>query len=475
LASCDLLVLDFHLIGNESGPALSIVRELARSDTPNLVVLYTADSYPDRVLISVAAAARGAASAILAKEIDPDFEELRIEWSISDLVSFFEGRRGWVPTYMAAAKKAGLQADLEVGAALLERELAKAFGAEATEEPQIIDKIRVAENRRWFQCGNLFLTVLSKPEEHDPETEADLLLGGLEEAVRDWAPEWLACLIALSRRAVEVGSFRDDALLPEPALQAGLLRYVHDGDGDEERARRAREIAAHLLSRRFQVAVGDMSGLLLARAKGYEEQADLGKRNAELLFLNAFLCSEAFTRHHLRVGSIFRREDSDDYWVCVTPACDMVPRTRSRDIDPWAFELDPARPMLALRLSVRRGAERALKFAEQGRYLFFRDQSTGGNEIVVAAAFNTATGDPNPQLEQMFAADRALVHEGRVVLQRCIREEESNVVALQAISCVVASQLRAPYAERLAHVVGGHLSRIGVNFLGLPEAAPAAE
>jgi len=71
-------------------------------------------------------------------------------------------------------------------------------------------------------------------------------------------------------------------------------------------------------------------------------------------------------------------------------------------------------------------------------------------------------------LEQMFAYDRARVHDGKVDLQRCIRDSESNGVTIGDLKCDVICQLRTPYAERLAHVVGYHLSRIGVNFLQPP-------
>jgi len=457
-------VLDYHLIENDSGPALEIVRKLARGEAPNLVVLYTADPSPTSVLISVAAVARGSTAAASLTELDSDLEDLNVPWSEKDVVAFIHGRRDWVPTFRRAIRDAGLGDHSPAsGEVLLERHLA-GLGAEKVERAETVEKIAVGEHLRWFQCGNLFLTVVTKSDEHNPEEEAERLLAELEKAIIDWAPEWLACLIAASRRTVEVGSFRDDARLPEPALRGGLLRYVRNAGGEEEAGRRAREIAAHVLSRRFHSAAEEMGLLLHQRAASYQEPHSENDRNAELLHLNAFLCSEEFRRHHLRVGSVFRREATDEYWVCVTPACDMVPRTRSAEIDPWASELDPVRPMLALRLTIQAGTS-ALPKAEQGRYLFFRDQSKPDSGVVVAAAFNTTTDDPNPRIEQMFAMGRAVVVDGRVSVQRCIREAGQDSVTLQTVTCVPACQLRAPYAERLTHVVGGHLSRIGVNFL----------
>ncbi len=466
LAASDLLVLDLHLDGDDSRAALAIVRDLARSKAPNLVVVYTADPELDQALISVAASARGVSEAALEFDLDPEFEEMKVEWTREDLLAFFAGKKRWMETFKTACRAAGLGIDPGRGEVLLERWIAKELDASHQECPLPIEKM--CFDNRWFQCGNLFLVVIGKPSEQTPEQETAVFMDGLETAVREWAPSWLACLVASSRRSVETGAFRDDVNLPKEPLQAGLLRYVRANKDHEERDRRSREIASYLLSRRFEIAAGFMSQHLLLRAEAEPgEPPSADERQAQLLQLNAFLCSEFCSRHHLRVGTIFRAEDPESYWVCVTPACDMVPRDRKRSTDPWAVELDPLRPMLALRLEIRRRKEiaKALNEAERGRYLFFWDSARQAETPIVAACFNTETGDPNPKLEQMFALDRARVHGGKVVLQRCVRNSESDGVSLARLECDVVCQLRAPYAERLAHVVGYHLSRIGVNFL----------
>lgn len=469
LAACDLLVLDLHLAGQDSRPALSIVRHLASSETPNLVVIYTADPKPDQAFITVAACARGVSADALKKEIDPEIETLEIGWSQDDILAFMSDKLRWKGTFVAACKSAGRSADESTGRVLLERWIASNFGVPPSERLLPIDKIKCSESR-WFQCGNLFVVMISKPPEQVPEQETRIVLDGLEAAITEWAPPWLACLVAASRRSVETGSFRDDVDLPPEPLQAGLLQYIRATEDRDERARRAREVTSHMLARRFAYATGIMSKQLLQRAdvdvpSSLQPASD---EQTQLLHLNAFLCSEPFSRHHLRVGSIFRADET--YWVCVTPACDMFPRKRSRSIDPWAVELDPFRPMLALRLDVRRRADsiaEALKRAEQGRFLFFWDPASEKDAPIVAACFNTTTGDPNPQLEQMFAADRAHVNDGKILLQRCVLDPQSKSVVTENLECEVVSQLRAPYAERLAHIVGHHLSRIGVNFLRL--------
>lgn len=467
LAACDLLVLDLHLVGQDNRPALAIVQNLARSEMPNLVVIYTADPKPDEALMAAAASARGVSKEALEADMDPEVEELEIGWTKEDILSFLEGSSRWKRVYFSSSKTAGLHADESIGKVLLERWIASNLGAPIVDSVVPIDRIRCSESR-WFQCGNLFVVMIPKPKQI-AEEEARIVLDGLETAIKEWAPPWLACLVASSRRSIETGSFRDDVDLPPEPLQAGLLRYIRATDEVEERRRRAREVTSHMLSRRFARATDLMSDQLLRRT-GMDfssvPQAEGGDDQTQLLHLNAFLCSEPFSRHHLRIGSIFRADST--YWVCVTPACDMVPRDRSRSIDPWGADLDPVRPMLALRLDIRRKPTEPLNQAEQGRFLFFWDTETQKNNPIIAACFNTKTGDPNPQLEQMFVGNRARVKDGNVRVQRCVRGEDGESVTTETLECVVVSQLRAPYAERLTHIVGHHLSRIGVNFLRLP-------
>lgn len=468
LAASDLLVIDLHLIGEDASSALKIVSSLAASDTANLVVVYTADPDLDRALLLLAAAARGASAEALVAEHADGYDDLRVEWTTDDVLSFLVGKGSWMATFVAECQGAKLKTERSVGASLMERFLHHGFGAPGIAAPRIVEQLKCGTNR-WFQCGNLFLSVVGKPVEQHPDREADVLFGGLEAAVGDWAPPWLACLIAGTRRAVEAGAFRDDVLLPHASLQGGLLRYVRTADDPESRTRRSRELAAHLLARRFEVASRTLATQLEQRATTEALGADDPVVRDEMLRLNAFLCSEVISRHHLRVGSIFRDSAGTTYWVCVTPACDMVPREPRPSIDPWAAELDPLRPMTALRLKLQLGAERvtALDTASRGRYVFFHDTTKAGglDTVLVAACFNLLTGDPNPRLEQMFAADRGRITNGKVALQRCKLSETGESIVIETFECSAVCQLRAPYAERLAHVVGHHLSRIGVNFL----------
>ncbi len=472
LAACDLLVLDFHLDGDNSAPALIIIQQLALSTTPNMVVVYTRDEDLDDVLFKAASWARGVRDDALAIEMTEDLEELEelVEWSTLDLAEYLSNGTVGASSLNIACENARLQRPAESScAALVERLLRRAYKAEPTDEIRRIERLGHAEHK-WFQCGNLFLAVIGKPAEQEAASEAESLLGGLEGAVRDWKPSWLACDIASSRRQVEIGAFRDDSRLLEEPLKRGLLGYISGSESESERLRRSKEVANSLLSKRFDRAAAELGQRLLTRStSGTNEYLD----ETATLHLNTYLCSESFSHHHIHVGTIFAEVGTETkYWLCVTPACDMVPRKPDKVLNPWAARLYPFRPMLALRLtriSDESKIRRALKEAHLGRNLFFWDPDREPHDPIVAACFNRRTADPNPMLEQMIAVDQARVSErGTLRLRRCINRTKANgeaEIALHEVECFPVAQLRPPYSERVVHVVGGHVSRIGVDFV----------
>lgn len=471
LACSDLIVLDYQLLGDDPTPALKVIEQLAEADAPNLVVVYTAAGNLDSVLLRLASFARGVSTELTTKDLHDDVADMegQIEWTTEALRAQLNGKDGWRRQFVAACKAQSVEPNnlTEDGRALIERAVKATYHAPVIDQIRPIEAIELEGDRRWFQCGNLFVAVVGKPATPDPAIEADTLFNGLTNSIQAWNPSWLACLIALSRKDGNQGAFRDDLLLPNKHLQDGLVRYMASADDDEEKLRRSRYVASDLLRRRFDDATAAMGAALL---KSLPETVTGALDTNALLHLNAFLCSQRHDRHHLRTGTVFRTEDGahpEDgahYWVCVTPACDMVPRPRKATVDPWGASLGEARALMAVRLDLNVNNQTAVTGAVDGRYIFFDDHSEFPPAPRAAVVFNLSTNDPNPKVEQMFAKNLARVEGGKVVMQR-IAADEAGVLSLHEQPCVVVSQLRAPYAERLTHIVGGHVSRIGVDFL----------
>lgn len=466
LAACELLVLDFHLKDADFQPALDIIATLAESNAPNIVVVYTNDPRPQMVLLRIACWIRGVQSDEGMSESLEEMTEI-VEVSLDDIADFLQGGDSWATALQNMISSGtgytpGEPTELD---RVMENQLRRQFSPRAGAKIQPIDRLSHVE-QRWLQVGNLFLVVVSKPGHDSTSGEAEIFFESLEAAVRSWDPHWLSCLMAHSRRQVEEGSFRDDDQLLDEPLQRGLLRYINDSSDPLERRSLATVVATDLLSRRFSFAAEDLGAQILKRAC---DEANQRWSESDCLYLNAFLCSRPFEHHHLQVGTILASKDcvNRQYWLCVTPACDMVPRETDKKMNPWAFELGSVKPILALRLETIDNdgdVRKALGKATMGRYLFFKDRACGSDRPAVTAVFKD-TSDPNPSLEQVFVACRGKLQEdGSVQIYR-ITLESADKPQLSAVTCVPVAQLRAPYAERIVQVVGGHLSRIGVDFV----------
>ena len=84
--------------------------------------------------------------------------------------------------------------------------------------------------------------------------------------------------------------------------------------------------------------------------------------------LNLYLSAEPFSAAHVTTGTVFRHSDRDEWWVCVSPACDLVPGQQP-PTGSWYAELLPLRPMTALRLS-EVNVTTGLKWATHARTVF---------------------------------------------------------------------------------------------------------
>jgi hypothetical protein len=188
---------------------------------------------------------------------------------------------------------------------------------------------------------------------------------------------------------------------------------------------------------------------------GIDLEDPVQKRRAYLEH-NVYVSSIAPSGWHLQIGHIFLL--GEEYWICLSAACDLVPDQISR----WRLETFGERlPFLGIKLeSVNTAKE--LQDLNSNRYLFF---AKDGEELCFC--FNTQgkeaeSSSPNWQL--FFAQNRGKF-EGNLafkVISTKLIGENLEVVEEQA---TVVGQLRYEYALNLLHKLGGNLTRIGLDFI----------
>ena len=173
--------------------------------------------------------------------------------------------------------------------------------------------------------------------------------------------------------------------------------------------------------------------------------------------LNCFESTEEFSTEFVTTGTVlFSKDDKygPRWWVCVEPACDTVPSQASSKDNFLQCRL----------LEVRNCTDEkdeVVKFATRSRYIFVKFDSN--REFL--DALNKTSDQPKP-VTAFVPKENQLV-ENRVSVFLPNKSEKS--LGFTELEMQVVAQLQEPYANRLLQETGNQLSRIGLNFINLPE------
>ncbi|WAS94534.1 response regulator receiver domain [Nannocystis punicea] len=492
---CDLIVLDYHLDGTDDPTqSLNILKQLADSPGSNLVVVYTNEPRLMDVKLRVAATLRGARDA---------FDE-KVTETLDDLESgdAFSQANIWQFLALDPAYKEEIGGRLkgkvdeairkDVIDGLIERYLAEELGA-PTGSVREISCSRTESDPHWVHCGNVFVAIVGKPE-----AQGGAVIAKLERAIEDWDPPPLVTTMAYTRHRIAEGGFKMDVkfLSENPALHAGWLH--------RSSSRGTRELVEQVLFESADRVLDDVAtfsqSLALPSGSGKEESKFAAARRAArapssisdrdvCLALNAFLCSEKFARDHVTTGTVFREVGGsrDVYWICATPACDMVVRPNAQKVaeagkvsrEPakkaspedkpprWVKELESGsiRAVMVLRgIAVPdAGLDKCLTNATKLKHIFLHDVGLEEDGVAPLRAIEVLAEDLS--VEQMYAADLAIVKNRRFRVFRVSADQ--GKVELKGIEMMVVGQLRKQYAARLLQASGHHGSRIGIDFENL--------
>ena len=174
---------------------------------------------------------------------------------------------------------------------------------------------------------------------------------------------------------------------------------------------------------------------------------------------NAFVCGKQREGWHLTTGHVFKMEDGEDqYWLCVSPACDMVASQLSqRRKEDFAGYL----PFIAVRMWIQKPELRS----DPNRYVFLNLDGS----VKVFCFSDPAGANSAPDWHMLYARDG-----GKFV--DCFRftvaktEMKESIPEVKNWDAEVVAQLRYEYALNFVQRLGGSLTRIGLDFVGEQEA-----
>lgn len=182
------------------------------------------------------------------------------------------------------------------------------------------------------------------------------------------------------------------------------------------------------------------------------------KQNA-LLNHNAFVCSKKAHGWHLRTGHIFLLKET--YWVCLSPACDLVP-SQSKTL-PGEHSGRRLR-FLAVELQ-KETHSKVPTNVHDNQHVFLNVNG----EVQVFRFHGQSKTNSQPKWNFFFAENKGMFdHEGLKDGTRTFQlqqvEEGADGLTLRTGVALVVGQLRYEYALNLVQKMGAVLSRIGLGF-----------
>jgi hypothetical protein len=322
--------------------------------------------------------------------------------------------------------------------------------------------------------GNVFVAVVNKTAD-----APEVLIDRLASAIEAWDPNPLLVMMMQARASLEkAGTLADHKVLETSRLRAGWLLRVLLGKNAEERRANIADLYGRLLERlatSVEPSMVDFGHRLITPNSG-EEAVETAKKMAEAAHnlgpmqvyhaLNEYLCSDECRDGGMTTGVVFSgmRGGMEQFWVCVTPACDLVEGQNERG---WDGELKPTRPVAVARLKATKSGPAVstlLECATIGRHIYlFVD-----NAPVALEALDETSRQMS--LETMFLRNGGLIENGKFLGHVIDLDDQRKPVANE-IEFTVLAKLRPDYANRLLTQSGSQRARIGVDFFNLPPAA----
>lgn len=491
LHQSDLLILDFNLDPldqDDPTAALRIIQRLAASDHFNLVIVYT-NADPVLVTRDIAFALGGG------RDLSPAEEAAALDiWEeLDDGVDEIEQALSWatIDDYLRDANPrlsaAGLRAQLGA-AGVGNGDQSKIVTRMARERMRRRVKPEVLAARRpersldsslgrlaaphWVTQDNVFVAIVNKREE-----EPAALLDRLMEALEAWDPSPLRVMMMHARAAMEkAGSLADQTVLEAPRLQAGWLLRILLGKTELERRDIVGELYGRLFERlahKVEPSIVDFGVRLITSEQGEDPVARakilagaVHNLGADQVYhaLNEHISSDVCPDGPMTTGVIFKgmRGEREQYWLCTSPACDLVPGQNRRG---WDRDLKPLRPVSVTRLKPVRAAaaiSNALEQATIGRHIFLLvDDKTLAFEVT------------EEKSRQMELETVLLENDGRIVggafRGHVVELGAGGAPVFAVVEFRVLAKLRPDYANRLLTQSGQQRSRIGVDFYNLPK------
>lgn len=357
----------------------------------------------------------------------------------------------------------------------------------------------------WVKTEDLFLTVIGKKQTPVSEIPNKLL-----EAMESWRPHPHKLILSKLRNEIESkGVSASSNILNKKYLQAAWLKELLKAENNSEIQTAAWNTISKLweeLATEIKYELGTFTANLVNKIKILEtdQQSALNyfvdtkvmeSEVEQILHANCFSCSRTITTHHIITGHIL--EINHNYWLCLTPICDLVPGQKNISHSDKAQDINPLDQLMPITLvqmfdakdalkSTRDSMIRSLKIAPENVPCFSDndlmiqviEHSTSNNMIFIKPNKNVdeikilsftvgIDGKANPKAKDFYVEKQGIfnIDDGKLKLysaQPCEKGLELKITPLEG---TVVAELRYEYALNLLGRLGVSKSRVGLDFI----------
>jgi hypothetical protein len=329
---------------------------------------------------------------------------------------------------------------------------------------------------KWIQYHNVFICIHNKSS--DFEKDPEQILKTLIDSLIDWQPSYYQLIQSEIQNQIEAESMSFNVIHQNDSYgQAAWLKEILKSEEDDSINSKIKTIYSSLAEDLyFKFSKNqELSNFIKDIFTSYKEEYSLVSTKSSLETfcaqkmrisinpetfkdmyhaLNMNLSSKDYREKHISTGTVLFDKKNKQWYVCVSPACDMVPNQATAPIN---RRLTPHRMIQVLKL-FKVNAEEALENATRSKYIYAYENK----ERLYFSVTNPETDLP--------------VSDYLVILNHATKLDERNHEALifkangndidrVRIELKLKSQLRSGYAERFQNMASHHSGRIGVDFI----------
>lgn len=537
----DLLILDYHLDGEDDGVcdrSLALLKHLAENKHFNLVAIHTKgysgtggtvkDVFRDVVLSLQTQPKIGMLNEKLLKKIEDDLQDWEIEAevdvrkqiieSISDL-QLLELCKDYGPSlvngqisskyldcfYQIFKEK---PPTIKLPVQLLLKWLC--FVKFESCKSQFGDKDYnhfdwgVNGDNNWLKTDDLFLTVLGKKETPVAEIPEKIV-----HALGTWMPHPHKLILAKLRYEIEKnGISAAQNILHKEYLQAAWLNDLLNSKSPYSIESKTWGIIYKLWEELAVEIKDDVSDFANRLANELREQNAKEKvlpmfvapeiildEPGQIVHANCFSCTKSIDTYHVSTGHII--EMNNNYWLCLTPICDLVPGQKGTDYKEGEEpnETDGYMPLTLVQLYDAKSAWKQtrksmidalgveedslprlsdadelgqiLTYATRNNLVFVKLDS-GSDEISYLSFTVGIDGKANPKSVEYLAGNNGIFDKENKTLELYHTSVNGNdEPIIEKSEAKVIAELRYEYALNLLGRLGFAKARVGLDFLGL--------